>query len=169
MRKLVKLSYSCNTASQPLSVASTLGNGTPTPIVSSSQYGPSGPTTFALGNGLTTVNSYDTRGLLNARWICAGSASANCLGGSSRYGMSLDWSGQRVLDSWDSVLNQSATYGYDDMNRLASRTITAGTPQNFTYTYDRWATVPPKPPGLPKPPELIHRPHDGNDGGGNAQ
>jgi len=52
--------------------------------------------------------------------------------------MSLDWSGQRVLDSWDSVLNQSATYGYDDMNRLASRTITAGTPQNFTYTYDRW-------------------------------
>ncbi len=39
----------------------------------------------------------------------------------------------------DTVLNQQVTNGYGDgFNRLTSRTVTSGTVQNYTYTYDRY-------------------------------
>ena len=38
----------------------------------------------------------------------------------------------------DTVLNQQITYGYDGFNRLTSRTVTSGTVQNYTYSYDRY-------------------------------
>ena len=39
----------------------------------------------------------------------------------------------------DTVLNQQIAYGYGDgFNRLTSRTVTAGTQQNYTYSYDRY-------------------------------
>jgi len=39
----------------------------------------------------------------------------------------------------DSVLNQQVTFGYSDgFNRLTSRTVTTGTVQNYTYSYDRY-------------------------------
>jgi hypothetical protein len=38
----------------------------------------------------------------------------------------------------DTVLNQCINYGYDEFNRLSTRTVSSGTPQNFTYVYDRW-------------------------------
>ena len=39
----------------------------------------------------------------------------------------------------DSVINQQVTFGYGDgFNRLTSRTVTTGTVQNYTYSYDRY-------------------------------
>ena len=36
----------------------------------------------------------------------------------------------------DTVLGQQIAYGYDGFNRLTSRTVPAGTLQNYTYSYD---------------------------------
>jgi hypothetical protein len=47
--------------------------------------------------------------------------------------MVLERSGPRCRFSTDTVLNQSNTYGYDQFNRLASKTS-----GNFTYAYNRW-------------------------------
>lgn len=130
--------YTYSLASEPQTVMSTPTAGGSTTLVTGAQYGPFGPTTISLGNGLTTVNGYDPIGNLNARWVCANSSSPNCTGGTQAYGMSVTWSGMQVTNASDSVLNQQLTFGYDAMNRLSSRTVTAGTTENFTYAYDRW-------------------------------
>jgi YD repeat-containing protein len=36
------------------------------------------------------------------------------------------------------VLNQQATNGFDSFNRLISRTVSSGTVQNYTYSYDQY-------------------------------
>jgi RHS repeat-associated protein len=41
-----------------------------------------------------------------------------------------------VQSQADTVLGQQIAYGYDGFNRLTSRTVTAGTQQNYTYGYD---------------------------------
>jgi YD repeat-containing protein len=38
----------------------------------------------------------------------------------------------------DTVSDQVVTFGYDSFNRLTSRTVTSGTVQNYTYSYDRY-------------------------------
>ena len=43
-----------------------------------------------------------------------------------------------MLNQSDTVLNQQVTFGYDEFNRLTSRTVTQGTQQNYTYSYDRY-------------------------------
>ncbi len=43
-----------------------------------------------------------------------------------------------MINSSDTVLGQTSTYGYDAFNRLATRTVTAGTGPNLSWVYDRW-------------------------------
>ncbi len=43
-----------------------------------------------------------------------------------------------MLNQSDTVLNQQVTFGYDEFNRLTSRTVTQGTQQNYIYSYDRY-------------------------------
>jgi RHS repeat-associated protein len=59
-------------------------------------------------------------------------------GATQVYGFANGWKGVQLTGSSDSVLNQGTTYGYDEFNRLTSRTVNSGNPQNFTYVYDRW-------------------------------
>jgi len=42
------------------------------------------------------------------------------------------------MNECDTVLNQCMTFSYDHFDRLASRNITSGAAQNFSYLYDRW-------------------------------
>ncbi|WP_263372392.1 RHS repeat domain-containing protein [Granulicella cerasi] len=129
--------YGYDIASEPTSLTSTLGN-TATTLVTGATYGVGGLASASYDNGLNAVNTYDLLNRLNASWICSGSSSTNCSGGITLYGMSATWSGQRMTSGWDSVLNQSMNYGYDDFNRLTMKTVTAGASQNFTYGYDRY-------------------------------
>ena len=132
--------YSYTVASEPATASNVPSAGDVTPLVTSVQYGAFGPKSMSLGNGLATVNGYDIQGRPNARWVCSGSTSANCLGGSTTYGMSATWSGQRLTNTWYTVLNQTQSFGYDDFNRLKSRVVTAGAQQDFTDNYDRWGS-----------------------------
>src|ERR1039457_636267 len=89
-------------------------------------------------DGLSVASSYDGLGRLSGRWDCRGSSSAYCSGGTQIYGFISWWSGVREMGECDTVLNQCINYGYDEFNRLSTRTVSSGTPQNFTYVYDRW-------------------------------
>ena len=64
-------------------------------------------------------------------WACAS-------GGTQVYGFSSGWKGSQLQSSSDSVLGQGSSYGYDELNRLTSRTVTSGTVQNLSWVYDRW-------------------------------
>jgi RHS repeat-associated protein len=131
--------YTTSLAGEAQSITSSLSNSTnPAGIISSVKNGPNGPVSYNLGNGLSAVYGYDTLGRLNGGWVCNGSTSANCTGGTQSYGFSNAWKGVQLTGSSDTVLNQAITYGYDEFNRLTSRTVNTGASQNFTYVYDRW-------------------------------
>ena len=135
----VQSTYSVSLTGNPLSLTSSLNNSTnPANIVSNVSFGPNGPLNWNIGNGLSGVASYDALGRLNGGWVCQGSTSGYCAGGTQMYGFTAGWSGDRLTGSADSVLNQGSTYGYDEFNRLTSRTVNSGTTANFTYVYDRW-------------------------------
>lgn len=111
---------------------------TPATLVSSVVNGPYGPISYHLGNGLNVYRTYDGLGRLNGKFVCNGSPTQSCQGGTQIYGTESTTAGVRVVSIADTVQNQAATFGYDDFNRLTSRTITQGTTQNYTYTYDRY-------------------------------
>ncbi len=124
---------------QEKQLASSVSNSeNPANLIYSVANGPNGPTSYTLGNGLNSVYGYDTLGRLNGGWVCNGSTMASCSGGTETYGFTNTWKGVELNASSDTALGQTSTYGYDQFNRLASRTVTAGTAQNFSYTYDRW-------------------------------
>ncbi|MDE1161933.1 MAG: hypothetical protein PW792_08295 [Acidobacteriaceae bacterium] len=129
--------YTYDVASEPLTASSLYGSVS-TPIVSGASYGAYGLLSTTLGNGLIALNSYDGLGRPSSKYLCSGSASAGCAGGSTLYGMTATWSGKEMTSASDTVLNQSMNYGYDEFNRLASKTVTSGTTQNLTFTYDRY-------------------------------
>jgi RHS repeat-associated protein len=110
----------------------------PPNLVSNIVNGPNGPALFSLGNGLTGVRSYDSMGRINGGWVCSGSSGASCSGGTQIYGFTAGWSGSQMIGSCDTTLSQCIGYGYDQFNRLSSRTVTSGTAQNFQYSYDRY-------------------------------
>jgi RHS repeat-associated protein len=135
----VTSTYTVSPANEVLSLTSSLGDPTdPANIVSGVQNGPTGPVSYNLGNGLSNVYGYDAIGRMNGGWVCAGSSSPSCSGGTMVYGFTNAWSGHRLTGSSDSVLNQGSAYGYDEFNRITSRTVNSGTVQNYTYTYDRY-------------------------------
>ena len=123
--------YTVSPASEVLSMTSSLSNSTdPANLVSSVVNGPYGPTSYNLGNGLANAYTYDTLGRLNGGKLTNG--------GTQVYAFSNTWKGTQLQGSIDSVLGQTSTYGYDGFNRLASRTVTAGTVTNYAWVYDRW-------------------------------
>lgn len=120
-------------------ITSSLSDPThPSALVSSVQNGPDGPLSWQLGNGLYGVRSYDSMGRNNGGWVCSGSTQPYCTGGSQTYGYTVGWSGERATGICDTALNRCSSYGYDDLNRLASQTVTSGAADNFTYLYDRY-------------------------------
>jgi RHS repeat-associated protein len=118
--------YTYSPASEVQSVTSSLNTSeAPPAIITNVTNGPFGPTSYTLGNGLAATLGYDSLGRNNAY-------------GNPLYGYSLVHSGSQVTASCDTVLNQCLSFGYDEFNRLASRTVSGGTAQNFTYSYDRY-------------------------------
>jgi RHS repeat-associated protein len=108
-------------------------------VPGSVQNGPFGPTTYNLGNGLTAVNTYDSLGRSSGGYVCAGSSQPGCTGGTQQvYGYTAGWVGAHVTGTCDTVLTVCNSFGYDEFSRLTARTVTQGTVQNFTYTYDRY-------------------------------
>jgi RHS repeat-associated protein len=98
--------------------------------------GPDGPVSYTLGNGLNVYRTYDTLGRWQGQWVCNGPAAVTCSGGTQIYGTKGVWQGSQMQSQADTVLGQQIAYGYDGFNRLTSRTVTAGTQQNYTYGYD---------------------------------
>ncbi|KAA6459568.1 hypothetical protein DYQ86_15715 [Acidobacteria bacterium AB60] len=113
------------------------GGAGPISLVSNVQYSANGPTSYSLGNGLKGVSSYDQLGRVQGNWVCSGSTSPSCSGGTKIYGNTMNWQGVRLTSSteFDPMVNQSSTYSYDEFNRLTSKT---GTAPNFSWVYDRW-------------------------------
>ena len=71
--------------------------------------------------------------------MCSGPAAAGCAGGAQIYGTVSGWVGSQLRNQADTVLNQQVSYSYGDgFNRLTARTVTSGTVQNYTYSYDRY-------------------------------
>ena len=131
--------YTYSPANEVQSVTSSLNTSeAPPAIISNVTNGPFGPLNYRLGNGLTSVATYDALGRVNGSFVCDGSTSASCSGGSEIYGYSVQRQGVRTTTGCDTVLNNCANFGYDESNRLTSRTVTSGTAQNFTYGYDRY-------------------------------
>lgn len=136
----VTSTYTVTPAFELKSLTSSLSNAeNPAELVSSIGNGPNGPISYNLGNGLSAAYRYDTLGRFNGTWVCSGSASAYCSGGTQIYGNTVDGRvGIQIKGVSDTVLNAGVGFGYDQFNRLTSRTVNNGTAQNFTYTYDRW-------------------------------
>jgi RHS repeat-associated protein len=139
----VTTTYNLTPASELASMTSSISSymnssASPTTIIASTQNGPNGPSVYQLGNTLTGVNGFDTLGRVSGGWVCANSSSASCSGGTQIYGFTAGWKGQQLQSSSDSVLAQTSSYGYDEFNRLTSRTVTAGTGVNYSWGYDRW-------------------------------
>jgi RHS repeat-associated protein len=133
------INYSYNVANQLLSATNQTWTDptNPSTLVTNVTNGPNGATSYQLGYGLTTYNTFDPLRRHNGTWECQGApASSICNGPSQVYGTNAGWSGQRMYTSCDTVLNALCkNFGYDDFNRLTSQT---GTNANYTYTYDRY-------------------------------
>jgi RHS repeat-associated protein len=107
-------------------------------VPGSVQNTPFGPTSYIWGNNVGVVNAYDSMGRPSNTWVCAGSLQPNCAGGGQIYGYFAQRSGTHVTQTCDTVLSICNSFGYDEFNRLTARTVTQGTGQNYTYTYDRY-------------------------------
>jgi RHS repeat-associated protein len=126
---LVSLTYGVNLAGQLISVA-----GGQDSAVSSSLYAataasmsPFGPTGASYGNGIAAVMGYDVFGHPTGMGLTQSSTPL--------YAWTATWSGQRVASSGDTVNGGSATYTYDDMNRLSAATMGS---LNLSWSYDRY-------------------------------
>lgn len=119
-------------ANQSYELAGPVGTAS---LISSITNGPYGPISYALGNGLDAVRSYDSLGRNNGGWICSGSMSDYCAGGAQLYGYFVTLRGAQIASICDTEINQCQNHRYDSMNRLVA---VNGTQSSFTFTYDRW-------------------------------
>ena len=110
----------------------------PANIISAQNNQVFGPASVSYGNGLAAAYSYDPLGRINGGWLCGGSSQTNCTGGTSIYNYSLSSVGTQVKSLQDSVLGQSSTFGYDEFNRLTSKTVAGNASANLGWTYDRY-------------------------------
>jgi RHS repeat-associated protein len=134
----VTSTYTVSQANELQSLTSSASNTTnPANLISNVQNGPNGPTSFSLGNGLTGVNGYDGLGRLFGAWVCNGSNAITCTGGTQIHGEAVGLWGTRATSECDTLIG-CMNYGYDEFNRLTSRTVTSGTVQNYAYSYDRY-------------------------------
>ena len=87
------------------------------------------------GNGLFRANQYDLLGRQTGSFDCANSSQINCTGGILKNGYFRILQGQRVTEI---CTGPCANYGYDEFNRVISRTETSGAQNQYTYVYDRY-------------------------------
>ena len=134
------LTYTYSPANEVQSVISSLSTSEAPPnVISNVANGPFGPLSYQLGNGLTSVSTYDALGRAISGFVCNGSSSFGCTDGSFIYGQSITRQGVRVTQACDTVMGNCANFGYDGFNRLTSRTVAGSSaPQNYTYGYDRY-------------------------------
>jgi RHS repeat-associated protein len=135
----VTTSYTYTPTNEVQLITSSRSDAThPGTLVSNVQNGPNGPLSYSMGNGLTAVSTNDALGRVSGGFLCSGSTAASCSGGTQLYGFTGSWQGTRATGGCDTGMNQCLNYGYDEFNRLTSRTVTSGAAQNFTYVYDRY-------------------------------
>ena len=107
-------------------------------IVSNVVNGPNGPVSYRLGNGLNQIFRYNTLGGRDGGWVCAGSTSQFCRGGTQLYGYTITAAGGRVNQACDTVLNNCGVMSYDSFNRLTARKTTSGVGADASWSYDRY-------------------------------
>jgi RHS repeat-associated protein len=136
----VATTYTYSAASEITSITSSQSNAAnPPALVSNVQNGPTGPLTWALGNGLNGLIQHDSLGRPFHTRVCASAPDVNC--SPFVYGVIAYQQGTMVTWTDDSLANASTSYGYDDFGRLSSASIMPwnSAPQNnFSYTYDRY-------------------------------
>jgi RHS repeat-associated protein len=107
-------------------------------LFSANQYGPFGLTAGTYGNNLGLAISYDGEGRVSGGSVCtSGVSSPGCSGSSTMYAFTSGWTGSYLTSASDTVLNASASVGYDNLGRLASANVDSGLLE-FSYQYDRW-------------------------------
>lgn len=108
----------------------------PPHLLSNTTFGPFGPLTWTLGNGVTGSRSYDSMGRVISGSVVCQASGLSCTQGSTLYSFSSGgWNGTYLTASSDSVAGQNSSYSYDDFGRLSKTTMTAA---SYTYTYDRY-------------------------------
>jgi RHS repeat-associated protein len=133
--------YAYSAANEVTKITSSLSDAThPGTLLSNVVNGPNGPISWSLGNGLTVFRQFNYRQQPTGQWLCSGVTNEGCVGGTQIYGNYWQQYGSQIqLDvDTDSIQSQEIKYGYDQFNRLASRTVTEGTAQNFAYSYNRY-------------------------------
>jgi RHS repeat-associated protein len=130
------IAYSRSPAGEVTSITNQTYTGTynPANLVSNVVNGPNGPISYSLGNGLCVQNGYDSMGRNTQGYVLSGATQPGCTGGTEVYAFLMFYKGRQVPSTCDTVTNPCSTYGYDEFNRLTSRTQG----QNFTYSYDRY-------------------------------
>jgi RHS repeat-associated protein len=118
----------------------TYNNATnPGALVSNVQNGPFGPTSYKLGNGLTSVMTYDPPTNSQFRWLCAGGVTTSfCTGGTQLYGIYALWKGIYLTNGIDTIENTGGNYTYDALGHMTAYTGTIGQATSYSYTYDRY-------------------------------
>jgi RHS repeat-associated protein len=126
---LASLTYAVNLAGQLTSVSGGQDHSLSS-LFTATTLTPYGPTAASLGNGVAATSTYDPFGRSSGTQLTKS--------GTALYTYTAQWVGGRVNSSSDSV-NGTASYGYDNFNRLNSATIgsSAGT-MNMTWTYDQY-------------------------------
>lgn len=125
-------SYAYNTAPHLTTVTSSLSDANhPGTLLSNVHYGVYGVSGDTLGNNVVELFGFNNYGELSAY-------SATTLGGLPIYSFSVtsfapNWNVTSVADT----ANANWTFGYDQLNRLASASLNSGA-QTFTYEYDRY-------------------------------
>jgi RHS repeat-associated protein len=116
-----------------------IGGAGPAALVSNKQNGPFGTTVMAYGNGLNSPYSYDSNGHLSGGWVCSGTAATYCSGGTQLYGFVDTAVGQYVTAATDTIVNEGASFNYDQLGRLQSQTYGyGGVNTGLSFTYDRY-------------------------------
>jgi hypothetical protein len=130
----VTTTYTVLPANEVLSMTSSLSNATNPAAILTAAYGPNGPFSYTLGNGLIGTFTYDTLGRLTTGNVASGSTNV--------YNFTATWAGSQLTNSKDSVLNQTSAYTYDEFSRLKTANLVNSSnnsiAQNFGWTYDRW-------------------------------
>jgi RHS repeat-associated protein len=137
------INYGRSSAGEITSITNATFNDAQDPpsIMSNVVNGPFGPISYTLGSGLDALKVYDALGRNYGGFLCAGSTSYSCAGGSQIYGGAVTFKGSQVTGGCESVLDQCQSNYYDALNRLISINDTShntGDIGSFNYTYDRF-------------------------------
>ena len=128
----VTFTYAYNNAARLSGMTSNYSDAThPPTLLSSVHYGPFGPTTSTLGNGVAESFGYNTYGATKSYTASSGGVTRYSFSIPDPAGFAPNWN---VLSANDSV-NGNWTYTYDPFNRLLSSNKSGAV---ANYNYDRF-------------------------------